>query len=479
MAHRAGQIGTAVQNIGSEMFPAIVPRPEGTEPPETRSNWSRAADVLTAGAPLIAPGLTALGTAAGAAARAYGASEPAAETIDTAAQLAGGLGQAAYRGIAGVVGAKKAAVAPFEELRAQAAQAGNRITLGTSTGDDLLNALREQEQHIFTTPKEKAAIRPLIDKLWKGRWSAGYPVAGPGVTYGDLDQALLGLSKKKSFVAGIIDKAAQSLLTPEQQAMRVAAKKAYAPFTKPGPFKAGVLNTGRIAGGVAGGYIAGEKFLEGKYKQGAAALGAAALGGLSTGQLLTGARAMAGPLARTAVAVGGSPGGQELLSPSPDESVPGNAPEPDTAPEAPEPTPAPDQTVRVLPGPYGREIAAVSSLVGVPPELIRAHMRVESSGNADSIGDNGRSFGLMQIQPGTAATVAAQARDALGGQRPDLMNPLHNLLIGGLLLRRYLDQTNGDWAKAAQMYNGGEHTSGNAQTRWYAGKIGENFMGGG
>ena len=120
----------------------------------------------------------------------------------------------------------------------------------------------------------------------------------------------------------------------------------------------------------------------------------------------------------------------------------------------------------------------MAHLAGVPATLIQSHMKVESGGNAGAIGDGGASIGLMQIKPGTAKVVAQRAGELLG-RAPDLRNPFDNLLLGGLLLRRYLDQTNGDVSAAAQKYNGGEGTSGNSMTRTYAGKIIDNFRGGG
>jgi len=64
--------------------------------------------------------------------------------------------------------------------------------------------------------------------------------------------------------------------------------------------------------------------------------------------------------------------------------------------------------------------------------------------------------GLMQITPGTFASVAPQAAELLG-RRPQLGNPIDDILAGGLLLRRYLDKTGGDLRKTAAMYHGGEN----------------------
>src|SRR5262249_53228254 len=124
-------------------------------------------------------------------------------------------------------------------------------------------------------------------------------------------------------------------------------------------------------------------------------------------------------------------------------------------PEAPQPARAP----RVPPGRFGRELAAVSSLVGVPVPLLQGVMQQESTGHPGAVSNGGYAgtpaYGLMQIVPGTFRTVAPQASQLLG--RPaDLANPFDNILASGLLWRKYLDRSNGDIALAAKMYHGGE-----------------------
>jgi hypothetical protein len=164
-------------------------------------------------------------------------------------------------------------------------------------------------------------------------------------------------------------------------------------------------------------------------------------------------RGAAGPLARTAVAVGGQIPG---LAGAADQ---GYVPDTSASPEA-QPTPAgagaPQQPtrepLRPLPGPFGRELAAVSALVGVPAPLIQRTMLRESSGDPTAAAGSAR--GLMQVKPGTFAMVAPQLRDMLG-RKPQLENPLDNLLAGGLIMRQALDKTNGDVKAAARLYTAG------------------------
>jgi hypothetical protein len=66
-------------------------------------------------------------------------------------------------------------------------------------------------------------------------------------------------------------------------------------------------------------------------------------------------------------------------------------------------------------------------------------------------------YGLMQITPGTFATVAPQAAKLLG-RKPDPSNPLDNILASGLLWRQYLDRAKGDVELAGRMYFGGENS---------------------
>src|SRR5262249_10301437 len=120
------------------------------------------------------------------------------------------------------------------------------------------------------------------------------------------------------------------------------------------------------------------------------------------------------------------------------------------------------QALKALPGPWGREIAAVSLLAGVPGPVIQMFMQQESGGRTGLTSHPAAgqvqtpAQGLMQITPGTFASVAGQVA-ALTEQRPDLDNPFRTLLGGARLLRQYLDKTGGDLSKTAAMYHGGEN----------------------
>jgi hypothetical protein len=467
LTSKGSQFVGALQGVQKDIQNVVTGQPYGAGFPGQRSGWDTAGDVLQTAAPIVAPELTAAGLAAGTGARALGASEQTADIANTAAQLAGGLGTAvigAGRAVAGAPAALKAAA------QAKYGEAAAKATGVISASDPFVQSLSDALESALTHPAERAMATPLLNKVTAP--------GSPGLTYADLDNALAGLRKIRgpSYVRGLIDDAAQGLLegTPAGAA-RTAAKGLYKSL-KTKPFKLG----GNLALGVAGGTAAAQDVARGEYKRAGLTLAGTALAGAGlsrlTGRgLMAAGRGAAGPLARTAVA-----GAAQIPGLA---NAPAGATEADVSPALPpseEPAPTgqapPPRGLTALPGPYGREIAAVASLVKIPPQLIQAHMKLESGGNAGAIGDQGRSIGLMQIQPGTAATVAPQAGTLLG-RTPDLRNPLDNLLVGGLLLRRYLDKTNGDVHAAAQLYNGGEHTSGNAHTRWYGDTIVKNYTG--
>ena len=84
----------------------------------------------------------------------------------------------------------------------------------------------------------------------------------------------------------------------------------------------------------------------------------------------------------------------------------------------------------------------------ISPALIVAIIERESNYNVDNIGDNGESFGLMQIQ----AKWHQERMDILGCD--DLMDPYQNILVGTDYLAELFGSGNGiEWALMA--YNGG------------------------
>lgn len=84
----------------------------------------------------------------------------------------------------------------------------------------------------------------------------------------------------------------------------------------------------------------------------------------------------------------------------------------------------------------------------VDPYLIRSMVQQESDYRADIIGDNGKSFGLMQIQP----RWNRERMDSLGVE--DLLDPYSNLLVG-ISLMDYLLKTCPTVEYALMQYNGG------------------------
>ena len=85
---------------------------------------------------------------------------------------------------------------------------------------------------------------------------------------------------------------------------------------------------------------------------------------------------------------------------------------------------------------------------GIEPELVMAVIGVESNYNSEAIGDNGRSYGLMQVQ-----TEWHQARiERL--KSPDMLNPYDNVTVGIDILAEKISKDKGiEWALMA--YNGG------------------------
>lgn len=85
----------------------------------------------------------------------------------------------------------------------------------------------------------------------------------------------------------------------------------------------------------------------------------------------------------------------------------------------------------------------------IDPELIFAMIARESTYNPNAMGDNGRSYGLMQIQ----LRYVRERMDKLGCT--DLLDPYDNVTVGIDLIAEYIDKGYGlEWALMA--YNGGE-----------------------
>ena len=81
-------------------------------------------------------------------------------------------------------------------------------------------------------------------------------------------------------------------------------------------------------------------------------------------------------------------------------------------------------------------------------ELILAVIMTESSGNPDVTGDNGESYGLMQIQSRWWQWLADE-------NGLDLNNPIDNVECGILIILLLLEENNGQMDKALTAYNCG------------------------
>ena len=88
---------------------------------------------------------------------------------------------------------------------------------------------------------------------------------------------------------------------------------------------------------------------------------------------------------------------------------------------------------------------------GIDPAIVMAMIHRESDYRADTIGDNGDSYGLMQIQP----KWHSKRMERLGCT--ELLDPYHNVTVGIDYLAEKLGQYDGDMAKALVAYNQGSY----------------------
>jgi soluble lytic murein transglycosylase-like protein len=84
----------------------------------------------------------------------------------------------------------------------------------------------------------------------------------------------------------------------------------------------------------------------------------------------------------------------------------------------------------------------------IEPELILAVIGIESNYKADVIGDNGNSYGLMQVQPKWHEERMVQYNVT------DLLNPYENALIGTDYLAECIEKGGLEWG--LMCYNGGQ-----------------------
>ena len=101
-----------------------------------------------------------------------------------------------------------------------------------------------------------------------------------------------------------------------------------------------------------------------------------------------------------------------------------------------------------LESPLQRFIIHLGEETGVDPKIILALIYVESSYNADSIGDDGRSFGLMQVQRRWHEERIERLNVI------DLLNPYDNVKVGIDYLSELYEKY-GDIEMALVAYNAG------------------------
>lgn len=100
---------------------------------------------------------------------------------------------------------------------------------------------------------------------------------------------------------------------------------------------------------------------------------------------------------------------------------------------------------------------------GISPKLVKAIIEVESGGDANAIGDNGNSLGLMQIQPRYHAQRLKEGES--------LLDPKVNVRVGCEILSELMAKY-GTLDEALTVYNAGHDTG----DRSYANKVYEEMM---
>lgn len=95
----------------------------------------------------------------------------------------------------------------------------------------------------------------------------------------------------------------------------------------------------------------------------------------------------------------------------------------------------------------GGLVSRVAAAVGLPAGLVSAVVRVESGGNPNATSSAG-AMGLMQLMPGTAASLGVT----------DAYDPVQNLYGGARYLKGLIDRYGGDVRLALAAYNAGPGT---------------------
>lgn len=102
-----------------------------------------------------------------------------------------------------------------------------------------------------------------------------------------------------------------------------------------------------------------------------------------------------------------------------------------------------------LPYEFQTYINKVCKSYEIAPEIVFSMIAKESNYQADEIGDNGNSEGLMQVQ----RQHHEDRMEKLGCD--DLLNPYENVLVGVDYLAELLDYYDGNMSKALTAYNAG------------------------
>lgn len=120
-----------------------------------------------------------------------------------------------------------------------------------------------------------------------------------------------------------------------------------------------------------------------------------------------------------------------------------------------EPTKVPEPTVFLYDVPLSKELQIhITNLCEkhhIDPAIVVSMIFWESSFRADVMGDNGDSYGLMQIQP----KWHYERMQKLGCT--NLLDPFQNVTVGVDILAEQIARYNGDIAKALTAYNQGHY----------------------
>jgi soluble lytic murein transglycosylase len=108
----------------------------------------------------------------------------------------------------------------------------------------------------------------------------------------------------------------------------------------------------------------------------------------------------------------------------------------------------------VFPRPYWGDLEANAKANGLDPFLVASLIRQESEFNPVAV-SRANAYGLMQLLPSTAKSIARKQGDRHFATS-DLLNPIINLRLGTIDLRKSIDRYNGQVEYALAAYNAGD-----------------------